>query len=141
METHRLPETNMLQRPTMIVVEQRHNANYSTTRLERKDSEVSPHTITKPPPTNVRGDIAPWDSDPQAQLNSYRNELSHLHNSTNIPSITQQPPSAIAPWASGNDKTPMATSIFGGTFYNDSNENLGQISPGFAPPELSLIHI
>lgn len=29
----------------------------------------------------------------------------------------------------------MATSIFGGTFYNDSSENLGQISPGFAPPD------
>ncbi|KAK4574025.1 hypothetical protein LTR86_001786 [Recurvomyces mirabilis] len=104
-------------------------------QLERKDSEVSPHTITKPPPSNVRGDITPWDSDPQAQLNSYRNELSVVHNSTNIPSITQQPPSAIAPWASGNDKVPMATSIFGGTFYNDSNENLGQISPGYAPPD------
>lgn len=28
----------------------------------------------------------------------------------------------------------MPTSVFGGTFYNDSTDNLGQISPGYAPP-------
>lgn len=27
----------------------------------------------------------------------------------------------------------MPTSVFGGTFYNDSTDNLGQISPGFSP--------
>ncbi len=27
----------------------------------------------------------------------------------------------------------MPTSVFGGTFYNDSADNLGQVSPGFAP--------
>ena len=27
----------------------------------------------------------------------------------------------------------MPTSVFGGSFYNDSTDNLGQISPGFAP--------
>jgi adenylate cyclase len=27
----------------------------------------------------------------------------------------------------------MPTSVFGGTFYNDSSDNLGQISPGFSP--------
>ncbi|KAK3066465.1 hypothetical protein LTR53_017180, partial [Teratosphaeriaceae sp. CCFEE 6253] len=29
----------------------------------------------------------------------------------------------------------MATSIFAGSFYNDSSDNLGQISPGFSPPD------
>lgn len=28
----------------------------------------------------------------------------------------------------------MPSSIFSGSFYNDSNENLSQISPGYAPP-------
>jgi adenylate cyclase len=50
-----------------------------------------------------------------------------------IPAINRQPPSA-SPWSSNNDKrAPMTTSVFGGTFYNDSSDNLGQISPGFAP--------
>lgn len=39
-------------------------------------------------------------------------------------------------WNSNNDRPtgPMPQSVFGGSFYiNDSNDNLGQISPGYAP--------
>ncbi|KAK5705468.1 hypothetical protein LTR97_002586 [Elasticomyces elasticus] len=107
--------------------------------LDRKDSEVSPHTV-KPAPANARGTIAPWEQQETpsaaAQLNNYRSDLSVLQNTGNIPTITQQPPSAISPWTTANEKGPaMATSIFAGSFYNDSNENLGQISPGFSPPD------
>ncbi|KAK5115157.1 hypothetical protein LTR85_009915 [Meristemomyces frigidus] len=110
-------------------------------QLERKDSEVSPSTVLpKPAPANARGTIAPWEQQeapsPNTQLNNYRSDMSAqmLQGSTNIPSISRQPPSAIA-WSNNNEnQTQMPTSIFGGSFYNDSSENLGQISPGYAPP-------
>ncbi|KAK0307599.1 hypothetical protein LTR01_005599 [Friedmanniomyces endolithicus] len=108
-------------------------------QLERKDSEVSPLTV-KPAPANARGTIAPWEqqetTSPATQLSNYRSDLSVLQSSGNIPSTTQQSPSTISPFASGNGEgPPMATSIFAGSFYNDSSENLGQISPGFSPPD------
>lgn len=50
-----------------------------------------------------------------------------------IPAISRQPPSA-SPWSgNGGQSTQMPTSVFGSTFYNDSSDNLGQVSPGFAP--------
>jgi len=113
-----------------MLLDKRHIANYSAYRLDRKDSEVSPGTVLpKPVPSNARGYIAPWESDdtpsPNTQLNNY----------SNIPSINRQPPSALSPWSATEDKEmQMPTSVFGRSFYNDSNENLSQISPGFAPP-------
>lgn len=73
---------------------------------------------------------------PGTQFNNYRSELNVLQGSGSIPSINRQPPTAT-PWSGSKEneqQPPMATSIFGGSFYNDSSENLGQISPGFAPP-------
>lgn len=68
------------------------------------------------------------------QMQNYRNDLFMHQGSGNIPSINRQSPSSTtSPW-SGHADMPMATSIFGTSFFNDSNENLGQISPGFAPP-------
>ena len=113
-----------------MLLDKRHIANYSAYRLDRKDSEVSPGTVLpKPVPSNARGYIAPWESDdtpsPNTQLNNY----------SNIPSINRQPPSALSPWSATEDKEmQMPTSVFGRSFYNDSNENLSQVSPGFAPP-------
>ena len=77
---------------------------------------MSPGTL--PPrsqPANARANIAPWDSEPSSseQVSS---------QSGNVPSINREPPSA----------SQMPSSVFG-TFYNDSTENLGQISPGYAP--------
>ncbi|KAK5168965.1 uncharacterized protein LTR77_006274 [Saxophila tyrrhenica] len=93
-------------------------------QLDRKDSEVSP--FSKPAPANARSTIAPWDVEgsPKEQSNSY---------SGSIPAINRQPPSA-SPWSGNtNNSTQMPSSVFGGTFYNDSTDNLGQVSPGFAP--------
>ena len=102
-------------------------ANNIIFRLDRKDSEVSPGTIpSRSQPSNSRANIAPWDDGPTSsgQNNSH---------SGSIPSIHRQPPSG-SPW-SGSDAnaSQMPTSVFGGTFYNDSTENLGQVSPGYAP--------
>lgn len=119
-----------------------HQANHSTSRVDRKDSEVSPGTRApgKPAPGNARGTIAPWEQDdtpsPGTQLKNYRNDLTIHHGQGNAPSINRHPPSASFQWdnkPNENDRQ-MATSIFDGSFYNDSNENLGQISPGYAPP-------
>lgn len=107
---------------------EKHRANDGTSRLDRKDSEVSPGTLpSRPQPANARSNIAPWDAEPPSsgdQGSKY---------SGNVPSINRQPPSA-SPWSGSSDKPPMPTSVFGGSFYNDSSDNLGQVSPGYAPP-------
>ncbi|KAF2173730.1 hypothetical protein M409DRAFT_16004 [Zasmidium cellare ATCC 36951] len=93
--------------------------------LDRQDSEVSPGTILpKPAPSNARANIAPWeDHSPPPD--------------PNIPSINRQPPSATPMAWSHNDRpdrpTQLPQSIFGGSYFNDSSENLGQVSPGFTP--------
>jgi len=113
-------------------------ANNALSRLE-KDSEVSPGTL--PPrsmPGNSRANIAPWDDAPspmQQPSNGNANEYPMHPGAGSIPSINRQPPTA-SPWnntGSNNENRQMATSVFG-SFYNDSNENLSQVSPGFAPP-------
>lgn len=98
-------------------------------RLERQDSEVSPSTILphKPTPPNARGEIAPWEDTPpsDAQLENHPG---------NLPSISRQPPSAHPMHSWNTDSNAQVPSVFsGGFFHNDSNENLGQISPGFTP--------
>ena len=92
------------------------------TRSARKDSEVSPGTLPpRPAPTNSRGNIAPWESEPSTAPTS---------QSGNPPSTHRQPPSA-SPQSIGVERpTQMISSVFSGSYYNDSNENLGQISPG-----------
>lgn len=96
--------------------------------LDRKDSEkVSPGTVLpRPQPTSARGNIAPWEQSPSPSDPSLQD------TSGNVPSIQRQPPST-SPWTGAGDKPTMPTSVFGGSFYNDSTDNLGQISPGFAP--------
>ncbi|KAK5135699.1 hypothetical protein LTR08_004685 [Meristemomyces frigidus] len=110
-------------------------------QLERKDSEVSPGTVLpRPAPHNARATIAPWERPealpPNPQLNKYRTDMTAQmhHGSNTIPSISRQPPSAVSPWTSSNDNQTQMSSVFSGSFYNDSNENLSQVSPGFAPP-------
>ncbi|KXT14282.1 hypothetical protein AC579_1269 [Pseudocercospora musae] len=101
-------------------------------QLERQPTEdVSPGTILpKPTPSNARSNsIAPWDHSPQSAdtLDSHAG---------NIPSISRQPPTAHPSMGNWNNDRPtqMPHSVFGTSFYiNDSNENLGQISPGYAP--------
>ncbi|KAI5364198.1 Putative ras-associating (RA) domain, adenylyl cyclase class-3/4/guanylyl cyclase [Septoria linicola] len=97
-------------------------------KLERQDSEVSPLTIPKPQPNNARANsIAPWETETPTSMSA--------DQSGSIPAIRRQPPTAHPmAWSNSNENQgPMPQSIFGGSFYNDSNENLSQISPGFAP--------
>lgn len=94
-------------------------------RLDRKDSEVSPGTVqAKPVPANARQNITPWEDTSPTE-------------DQNVPHISRQPPTAthpVTPWHSESRPTQMPHSIFGGSYFNDSSDNLGQISPGHAPP-------
>ena len=95
-------------------------------RSERKDSEISPSTVVpKSHPPNPRSDIAPWDEQAPPK-DSFACSMKSNGSKKEMP------------WPNGYDEhaNPIATSIFGGTFgtfYDDSSDNLGQISPGFAP--------
>lgn len=111
--------------------------------MRRFDNEtaVSPGSLPQKPQTNQsRADIAPWDdggpSPMEQPMDRYQSEFPIHHGSTSTPAINRYPPtsSAIPPWATGkHDGRQMATSVFDGYFAH-SNENLGQVSPGCAPP-------
>nr|POF13462.1 adenylate cyclase [Quercus suber] len=89
--------------------------------LDRKNSDVSPNTVNSVQTAVTSNPIAPWATTelPQPDLH---------HN-------CEQASSVIAPWATDDGIQPqISSSIFGGSYFNDSNDELGQISPGFAPP-------
>ncbi|KAK4984663.1 hypothetical protein LTR50_006454 [Elasticomyces elasticus] len=123
-------------------------------QLER-DSEISPGTVfsksTMPANPANRTDVAPWEDESilAPGSNDYRTELSMLDTnpSSNVPSISRQPPSgisAISPWTLGSKRGKnmaplhMPTSVFG-SFYDDSTDDLPQLSPGFRPLNGDLI--
>jgi len=83
-------------------------------RFARKDSEISPTTAVPPRPIagDSRADIAPWESEPPQQQVSGQSG-----NMQSAKPQTQSRPSQ------------MVSSVFP-SYYNDSSENLGQISPG-----------
>ena len=90
--------------------------NYSSSRLDRKDSEVSPLTkVPRQQPDNSRGNIAPWE------------EESPSGSQRTIPSISREPPTATP---GGEKSGQMPSSVFSGAQYNDSSENVANPSPG-----------
>ncbi|SMR56502.1 unnamed protein product [Zymoseptoria tritici ST99CH_3D1] len=103
--------------------------------LERQDSEVSPSTLVpKPTPTNARGDIAPWENTPPRD-----EQMSKQPHMSTPPAKDRnrrhQPPAMLPMPAWATDKTAQVPSVFQGSFFsNDSNDNIGQISPGYNPP-------
>lgn len=103
-----------------------------------KDFEISPSSIPSASAqarTPISASIAPWES---ATINSdfanYRRDLAAVDGfSSKAPSINRQPPSATSPslpWGNGNNIMP--SSVFSG-FYDDPNEDIAQLSPGFRP--------
>lgn len=107
-------------------------------RIDR-DAEISPGSgPSKLPPANPVNRSA-WEYNQAAtDFGNYRRDLKVLDGSGGqIPSISRHPPTATSPhppnWsAGGNTPAQMPTSIFG-SFYNDSEDELGQLSPGFRP--------
>jgi adenylate cyclase len=105
-----------------------------------KDLEISPGSAA-PPSANTRNAIAPWEtgSPRNVGFGNHRKELGVLETSggpgPRVPAINRQPPTALSPhnnppWANGNP--PVLSSVFG-SFYDDSSEDVGQLSPGFRP--------
>lgn len=107
-----------------------------------QDQEVSPSSHTPVPGSRdaIPSNIAPWD-EPNPNFRNYRRDLRVLDTGggggkgNQIPSISKQPPTAVSPnntppWVTKN--VVMPTSVFG-SFFNDSSDDIAQISPGFRP--------
>lgn len=134
----------------------------SLTRPSHSDNDidVSPNTVLNPASNRSSlAQIAPWGD--AHDFVDYRKDLSVLDSPSscnppsNIPSISRQPPTAssqVAPWAGlstsgsaestpafgrNNRPTHMTSSVFG-SYYNSSNEDVGQLSPGFVPSRAGI---
>ncbi|TKA62355.1 hypothetical protein B0A49_10669, partial [Cryomyces minteri] len=104
----------------------------------QNESEISPGSG---PPNSalLRDNIAPWENVGAPDFNNYRKDLGGLETSAGnvppIPPISRQPPtstSSISPWTSADNASTMPSSVFG-NFYNDSQDDVAQLSPGFRP--------
>ncbi|KAF2240879.1 PP2C-domain-containing protein [Trematosphaeria pertusa] len=113
----------------------------SPCRIE-KESEISPGTLPPAPPPKDPGHKprknSGWDGSQTNDFRDYRKQLAVLETSGGrIPSISRNPPTAtspITPWAaSGTNGSSMAASVWG-SFFNDSNEDIAQLSPGLGRP-------
>ncbi|KAJ4375234.1 hypothetical protein N0V83_002320 [Neocucurbitaria cava] len=127
-------------RGTPVTVRTAKDANQP---IER-ESEISPGTLPPAPPPK---DAAPrprkqsnWDGPQTNAFGDHRKQLAVLETSgARVPSISRNPPTAtsatsqIAPWSAGANGTNMANSVWS-SFFNDSNEDVAQLSPGFARP-------
>jgi hypothetical protein len=91
---------------------------------------------SRPP---IPSSIAPWENPPPRNTSGFgnhRKDLAVLESagSGRVPAINRQPPSALTPnplpWGNGNIQMP--SSVFG-SFYDDSSEEIGGLSPGFRP--------
>src|SRR5215469_6562210 len=102
-----------------------------------KDFEVSPSSVPNTSAqvrTPIPASIAPWETARNnSDFTNYRRDLAAVDGfSGKVPSINRQPPSASSPtlpWGNGNI---MPTSVFN-NFYDDPNEDIGQLSPAFRP--------
>ncbi|QDS78084.1 hypothetical protein FKW77_003774 [Venturia effusa] len=108
----------------------------------KNELEISPGSAA-PSSTYTRNAIAPWETGSPRNVavgfGNHRMELGVLETSgpsQRVPVINRQPPTAPSPhlnspWTNGNP--PMLSSVFGNSFYDDSSEDIGQVSPGFRP--------
>jgi adenylate cyclase len=111
-----------------------------------RDVEISPGSAPPQTPSNyansrghIPSSIAPWENPRGASsFGNHRRDLAVLESAGNgrVPAINRQPPSALtpnSPWGSGNGQIPMPSSVFGSSFFDDSSEDFGGMSPGFRP--------
>ena len=98
---------------------------------------------SKPLPRN-NPNIAPWENSRPGEFGPHRRDIGIIDTSPSVPSISRVPPSASSPYppwnntnninnsSNGASSFPMTSSVFG-SFYNDSQESIAQLSPGFRP--------
>ena len=113
-------------------------------RSIERDFDLSPGSTYPPPTSNPpkplprnNQNIAPWETPRAGDLGPYRRDAGFVDTSPNVPAISRVPPSAsspVPPWTNINSGGgyPMTSSVFG-SFYNDSQESIPQLSPGFRP--------
>ncbi|KAL5430906.1 hypothetical protein PMIN07_008047 [Paraphaeosphaeria minitans] len=125
-------------RGTPVTVQTSKDPNFQI----EKESEISPGTLPPAPPPKDPGHkprkTSTWDSPLTTDYRDFRDhrkQLAVLETSgARIPSISRNPPTATAtsptpPWASaGANGSSMAASVWG-SFFNDSNEDIAQLSP------------
>ncbi|KAI2485941.1 PP2C multi-domain protein [Pyrenophora tritici-repentis] len=127
------------QAPAQPPQQQTQAANWAAAE---KESEISPGTVPPAPPpkdASHRPRRPPnWDGPTTTSFGDHRKQLAVLETSGNrVPSISRNPPTAssanshMAPWSTTNGGA-MANSVWS-SFFNDSNEDLAQPSPGFRP--------
>ncbi|KAF2274808.1 PP2C-domain-containing protein [Westerdykella ornata] len=108
-------------------------------QLQERESEISPGTVPPIPPPK---DNAPpprrpsnWDVPQVSDFRDYRKQLAVLDTSGGrIPSISRNPPTATSPVPPSYPSTNGSSTPAGVmSFFNDSNEDVSQLSPGFRP--------
>jgi adenylate cyclase len=105
-----------------------------------KESDISPGTVPPPlppkDPAHKPRKISNWDGPQANDFRDYRKQLAVLETSGGrVPSISRNPPTATSPatpWTGTTNGSVMPSSVFGGSFFNESTEDL-QLSPGFRP--------
>ncbi|KAF1963402.1 hypothetical protein CC80DRAFT_4847 [Byssothecium circinans] len=127
-------------RGTPVSVQTNQDLNYQI----EKESEISPGTVPPAPPPKDPGHkprkTPNYENSHANDFRDYRKQLAVLDTSGGrIPSISRNPPTATSPtltplWAtSGSNGATMASSVWG-SFFNDSNEDIAQLSPQFGRP-------
>ncbi|CAI6334603.1 unnamed protein product [Periconia digitata] len=122
-------------RGTPVTVQTAKDSNF----LLEKESDISPGTLPPAPPPKDPGHRprrnVNVDNHQTNDFRDYRKQLAVLETSgSRIPSISRNPPTATSPtppWASGSNGASMAASVWG-SFFNDSNEDIPQLSPQFS---------
>ena len=106
-----------------------------------KDPEISPGSITSnahlPPPRPPKPSaIAPWETARPADYHDYRKGgPAAVKPDINVPQLSQHPPTATSPggpWSPGSPSSITAGNSYN-SFFDDSLDELGQLSPGFRP--------
>ncbi|KAF2640285.1 hypothetical protein P280DRAFT_32298 [Massarina eburnea CBS 473.64] len=118
------------------------NKDLNSFQIE-KETEISPGTLPpapppKDPPNHKPRKNSSYDGSHSNDFRDYRKQLAVLETSGHrIPSIQRNPPTATSPtppWATaGSNGASMAASVWG-SFFNDSDENIAQLSPQFGRP-------
>ncbi|KAJ6192791.1 phosphatase 2C-domain-containing protein [Bipolaris maydis] len=108
-----------------------------------KESEISPGTVPPAPPPKDPSH-RPWkpshrEGAAMSPFGEHRKQLAVLETSGGrVPAISRNPPTATSatsqatPWSSASNGNSMANGVWS-SFFNDSNEDVSQSSPGFRP--------
>jgi adenylate cyclase len=144
-DTWRRAQWPPLSRPVLLPdVHRQQTALLTRPCSVERESEISPGTVPPAPPPKDNPSHRPrkpanWDGPTPSTFGHHRKQLAVLETSGGrVPSISRNPPTAssansqVAPWSTAPNANNMANSVWS-SFFNDSNEDVSQSSPGFRP--------